>query len=146
MTEIGGSRPRSRPPGTSYHQQLARLILAGLLLFLAAAPSAAQRVVSPSGEIQLFLREGKVIEFDTPLYSVFVADPEIADVMLQSPNAVYVFGRNVGETTVFLADESGKTVLGRTLPEKAVRYGAAALFAVFGLLLVAEGLGWFGGQ
>ena len=34
-------------------------------------------------------------------------------------------------------------VLGRNLPEKAIRYGAAAAFAVFGLLLVAEGLGWW---
>ncbi len=31
-------------------------------------------------------------------------------------------------------------LLGRHLPEKAVRYGAAAAFAGFGLLLIAEGL------
>ena len=34
-------------------------------------------------------------------------------------------------------------VLGRHLPERAIKYGAAALFALFGLLLVAQGLGWF---
>ena len=34
-------------------------------------------------------------------------------------------------------------VLGRHLPEKVIKYGAAALFAIFGLLLIAEGLGWF---
>ena len=33
-------------------------------------------------------------------------------------------------------------MLGRRLPEKAIRYGAALLFAVFGVLLVAEGAGW----
>lgn len=33
-------------------------------------------------------------------------------------------------------------LLGRNLPERAVRYGAAALFALFGIWLVAEGLGW----
>jgi putative Ca2+/H+ antiporter (TMEM165/GDT1 family) len=33
-------------------------------------------------------------------------------------------------------------VLGRNLPEKAIRYGAAAAFAVFGLLLIADGAGW----
>ncbi len=33
-------------------------------------------------------------------------------------------------------------VLGRALPERAIRYGAAALFALFGLALVAEGAGW----
>ncbi|NHA66601.1 TMEM165/GDT1 family protein [Phycicoccus flavus] len=32
-------------------------------------------------------------------------------------------------------------VLGRKLPEKVIRYGAAAAFVVFGLVLVAEGLG-----
>jgi putative Ca2+/H+ antiporter (TMEM165/GDT1 family) len=30
--------------------------------------------------------------------------------------------------------------LGRNLPERPIRYGAAALFAIFGLLLIVEGL------
>jgi Ca2+/H+ antiporter, TMEM165/GDT1 family len=33
-------------------------------------------------------------------------------------------------------------MLGRRLPEKAIRYGAAAAFLVFGLLLIAQGLDW----
>ncbi|QIK67148.1 TMEM165/GDT1 family protein [Nocardioides sp. HDW12B] len=33
-------------------------------------------------------------------------------------------------------------VLGKKLPERAIKYGAATAFAVFGLLLVAEGAGW----
>ncbi len=33
-------------------------------------------------------------------------------------------------------------LLGRHLPERAVRYGAAAAFVGFGLLLVADGAGW----
>mgnify|MGYP000848323712 CR=1 FL=1 len=33
-------------------------------------------------------------------------------------------------------------ILGRKLPEKVIKYGAATLFALFGLLLIAEGLGW----
>ena len=32
-------------------------------------------------------------------------------------------------------------VLGRKLPERTIRYGAAALFALFGLLLVLDGAG-----
>jgi putative Ca2+/H+ antiporter (TMEM165/GDT1 family) len=31
-------------------------------------------------------------------------------------------------------------LLGKHLPEKAIRYGAAALFAVFGLALLVEGV------
>lgn len=34
-------------------------------------------------------------------------------------------------------------VLGRKLPEKVITYGAAALFALFGLVLIAEGAGLF---
>lgn len=34
-------------------------------------------------------------------------------------------------------------VLGRKLPEKVITYGAAALFAIFGLILIAEGAGLF---
>ena len=33
-------------------------------------------------------------------------------------------------------------LLGRNLPEQAVKYGAAALFALFGIWLIADGLGW----
>lgn len=33
-------------------------------------------------------------------------------------------------------------LLGRKLPENVIRIGAAILFALFGLLLIAEGLGW----
>ena len=32
-------------------------------------------------------------------------------------------------------------LLGRNLPERAIRYGAAAAFLVFGLLLIADGAG-----
>ena len=55
------------------------------------------------------------------------------------------FGTWVGSTLgMVLADALAivvGAVLGRHLPERAVRYGAAASFVVFGLVLVAEGLG-----
>jgi putative Ca2+/H+ antiporter (TMEM165/GDT1 family) len=56
------------------------------------------------------------------------------------------FGTWVGSTLgMVLADALAigvGAVLGRTLPEKVIRYGAAVLFALFGLALVAEGAGW----
>ncbi len=55
------------------------------------------------------------------------------------------FGTWIGSTLgMVLADALAigvGAVLGRALPEQAVRYGAAALFALFGLALVVEGLG-----
>ena len=56
------------------------------------------------------------------------------------------FGTWVGSTLgMVLADALAIGVgamLGRRLPEKAIKYGAAAAFVVFGLLLIAQGLGW----
>ena len=55
------------------------------------------------------------------------------------------FGTWIGSTLgMVLADALAivvGAVLGRHLPERAVRYGAAASFVLFGLVLVAEGLG-----
>ena len=55
------------------------------------------------------------------------------------------FGTWIGSTLgMVLADALAIGVgalLGRRLPEKAVRYGAAAAFLVFGLLLIADGAG-----
>lgn len=56
------------------------------------------------------------------------------------------FGTWVGSTVGMVAADALAigvgAVLGRQLPEKVVRCGAAVLFALFGLLLVAEGAGW----
>ena len=34
-------------------------------------------------------------------------------------------------------------LLGTRLPEQVIRYLAAGLFVLFGIALIAEGLGWF---
>ncbi len=56
------------------------------------------------------------------------------------------FGVWVGSTVGMVAADALAiglgAVLGRTLPEKVIRYGAAAAFAIFGALLVAQGAGW----
>ena len=55
------------------------------------------------------------------------------------------FGTWIGSTLgMVLADALAigvGAVLGRRLPERAIRYGAAAAFALFGLVLIAQGLG-----
>jgi Predicted membrane protein len=33
-------------------------------------------------------------------------------------------------------------IVGRRLPERGIRYGATTAFVIFGLLLIAQGLGW----
>ncbi len=56
------------------------------------------------------------------------------------------FGTWIGSTLgMVLADAHAivvGAVLGRQLPEKVIKYGAATLFALFGLVLIASGAGW----
>ncbi|WP_344043993.1 TMEM165/GDT1 family protein [Nocardioides panacihumi] len=56
------------------------------------------------------------------------------------------FGTWIGSTLGMVAADALAigvgAVMGRRLPEKAIKYGAAVLFAIFGVLLVASGAGW----
>ncbi|KQY58888.1 hypothetical protein ASD11_04465 [Aeromicrobium sp. Root495] len=56
------------------------------------------------------------------------------------------FGTWIGSTIGMVAADALAilvgAVLGRHLPEKLIKYGAAAAFVVFGVLLIAEGAGW----
>ena len=58
------------------------------------------------------------------------------------------FGTWIGSTLgMVLADALAIAVgalLGRNLPEKAIKIGAAILVFAFGVILIAEGLGWLG--
>ncbi|TWG92621.1 putative Ca2+/H+ antiporter (TMEM165/GDT1 family) [Nocardioides sp. J9] len=56
------------------------------------------------------------------------------------------FGTWLGSTLGMVAADALAilvgAMLGKRLPEKVIAYGAATLFALFGLLLVADGAGW----
>ena len=57
------------------------------------------------------------------------------------------FGTWIGSTVGMVAADALAigvgAVLGKHLPEKLIKYGAAVAFLVFGLVLIAQGLGWF---
>jgi len=61
-------------------------------------------------EMTLEVHKGRLIKLRAPAQTVFVADPEIADVQIKSPTLVYVLGKGPGETTLFAVDR-GEQVL-----------------------------------
>lgn len=74
------------------------LMLAVLWPSLAAG---AQVVETDGAAIALARDQGKILRLDAPAESVFVADPEIADVQVKSRRLIYVFGKKVGSTSLF---------------------------------------------
>lgn len=50
-----------------------------------------------------------------PASTVFIANPEIADVQVVTPTRIMVYGKKAGETTLLVSDESGNVLAQRTV-------------------------------
>ena len=86
------------------------------LAFGSAMPASAQEQVAVTGaKIQIERNEGTLIRIDQPAASVFVANPEIADVAVKSPRLIYVLGKKPGETTLYVVDENEKVLVSSTV-------------------------------
>ncbi|MGI9451900.1 MAG: type II and III secretion system protein family protein [Geminicoccaceae bacterium] len=62
-------------------------------------------------QVQIEVGKGQVIKLPRPAATVFVADPEIADVQAQSPSIIYLFGKKAGSTSLFAVDENDEMLL-----------------------------------
>ncbi|MRG70764.1 type II and III secretion system protein family protein [Alphaproteobacteria bacterium HT1-32] len=98
----------------------ARYIIAAFLtaafltgLTVAMDPAFGASVVAPEGEPLLIeVHKGKLVRLPAPASTVFVADPEIADVQIKSPTLLYVFARRAGETSLFAVDSRDRVLAG----------------------------------
>jgi pilus assembly protein CpaC len=111
------SLPRCRgslPPRARRHILAACLTLLLGLLATPAHGQGAPEVLSTTDTLTIEVRKGHVIRLPQPAATVFVADPEIADVQAQSPSIVYLFGRRAGSTSLYAVDENDQILL-RTL-------------------------------
>ncbi|HTI87637.1 MAG TPA: type II and III secretion system protein family protein [Alphaproteobacteria bacterium] len=93
---------------------LVRVVFAATLLAASAAgvELKAQPLRAPVAHMDLEINKGRLISLDHPAASVFVADPDIADVQIKSSKLIYVFARKPGETTLYTVDASDRIVEG----------------------------------
>lgn len=64
------------------------------------------------------LNEGQLIRLDSPANSVFIANPEVADVTVRSTKLIYVFGKAPGRTTLYAVDKNDNVILNRSIVVK----------------------------
>ncbi|MGI9487547.1 MAG: pilus assembly protein N-terminal domain-containing protein, partial [Geminicoccaceae bacterium] len=92
-------------------------LLAGLVFYLpgliepAKAQSERVEKLDASEQVHIEVGKGQVIRLPRPAATVFVADPDIADVQAQSPSIIYLFGRRSGSTSMFAVDENDNLLL-----------------------------------
>lgn len=87
--------------------------ITGFLIFLVAitcvgvgSSEAAKRRV-----LTLETNTAEVQKFGVGVREIFIANPEIADIQLNTPEIAYIFAKKPGSTTVFATDETGAIVL-----------------------------------
>ncbi|MFE3836884.1 type II and III secretion system protein family protein [Pseudogemmobacter sonorensis] len=107
-----------------------------LLLALAcAAPTSAQEVWSVGrGGLGLNVSEAKFIKLEQPATAVFLSNPDVAEIDLQSARYLYIVGRSIGETSLFVLGENDEEILSTTISVgiDADRLASAAQSAISG--------------
>lgn len=73
---------------------------------------AAMRQIPPSGPpIVLELGKGTLLRLPRPASTVFIANPDIADVQVKSPSLIYLSAKSPGETVVYAVDANDDVLL-----------------------------------
>jgi len=83
-----------------------------------ASPARAPRGATGASQIQangqritLEVNKGTLIRLAGPAATVFVANPDIADVQVKSPTLVYITAKSPGETVIYAVDASDAVLL-----------------------------------
>ena len=93
---------------------LAIAALAAIALMSApiSSPAPAAEVVTTAGHsMTIEVNQGQVVKLDKAAASVFVANPDIADVVVKSPKLLYVFGKKSGSTVLYAVDSEDQVLL-----------------------------------
>ena len=93
------------------------------LLMLTVAPgplmsgAAAQETttVASGHTLAIQVNQGQLVRIDKPVESVFVANAEIADVAIKSPQLIYVFAKRPGTTTLYAVGDNDEILASITL-------------------------------
>ncbi|HEV3106533.1 MAG TPA: type II and III secretion system protein family protein [Trinickia sp.] len=93
---------------------LAALACAAALL-LATAASGARAADRNGPLLSVPAGSGEMVKLPEPAVAVFVADPDVADVHVPTPQTVFVLGKKAGRTTLFALGPNNRTILRETI-------------------------------
>src|SRR5262245_6039186 len=71
----------------------------------------ATQIPANGGRIVLEVNKGTLVRLAGPAATVFVANPDIADVQVKSPTLVYISAKSPGETVIYAVDASDSVLL-----------------------------------
>ncbi|QKV19470.1 type II and III secretion system protein family protein [Oricola thermophila] len=69
------------------------------------------RSTEGSERVTLGLDKSIVLDLPVDAHDILVANPEVADAVTRTARRIYLFGKQVGETNIFIFDKSGRQVV-----------------------------------
>jgi pilus assembly protein CpaC len=93
---------------------LAALAIAVPAALAPVAPVAAQSASSykPTRSLSLSLGEGQMINLSKSVANVWTSNPDVADVYVNSPRQINIFGKKMGDATIIATAKDGSLVYG----------------------------------
>lgn len=114
------------------------LVLLAVLWPAGAGAQLSGSVVPPSGEkIMIEVDQGKLIRLDQAVASVFIVNPNVADVTVRSSRLIYLFGRKTGKTSLYALDANNNIIVNA---EVAVQHNVSSLEEALDILLPSNDL------
>ena len=71
----------------------------------------ADRASTASQRIKLGLNKSVVIDLPADAYDILVANPAVADAVTRTSRRIYLFGKAVGETNIFVFGPNGEQIV-----------------------------------
>ena len=101
--------------GLASWKTIATALLLTITSFLVASGTAqaqqgATIVRQGAVNLDIDINRGILLRLERDAENIFIVNPEIADVDVKSPRLIYVFGRAVGETTIYAIDEDEQVI------------------------------------
>ena len=92
-------------PLAGIHSMKRLRICAALAIAFTARAAFAAEVVDVTVDM------GTLLRLDTNAKVVLVAEPGIADAVIESPRLIFILGRRPGETNLFVLDRAGREIM-----------------------------------
>ncbi len=64
-----------------------------------------------SKSVKLGLNKSLVVELPRDAFDILVANPDVADAVTRTSRRIYLFGKQIGQTNIFVFDSAGKQIL-----------------------------------
>lgn len=94
---------------------LRSFLLLCAILAASVAPSRAADIEASGKILNVVTSKSTVILLSEPASTIFIANPEIADVQVVTPTRVMILGKKIGETTLMISNDLGRVLANRTV-------------------------------